>query len=180
MGRPYRAFREFDGMTDEACARYLWVMRRQGHIRAWVPAAVAVVAVPFSCVLTGLSVPFLVDHGFAGVMRALDRVRVGERAWGGGFSLGDAVLAAVNAFGAVGLPGLAGLLARDWQIRRALRRKTKLVRCAQCRQSLIGLPVESAEAGPRTRCPECGTLWLLGELDLTPEDLAAGSASAEA
>lgn len=69
------------------------------------------------------------------------------------------------------------IAARDLNLYLLIRRDIRRVRCRKCEQSLVGLKVVETALHPgtpgdaRVRCPECGKLWTLLELGLTPRDL---------
>ncbi len=57
-----------------------------------------------------------------------------------------------------------------------LRREMTGPVCPKCRSSLIGLRIETRGVEPdpaqnRVRCPECGRIWRMLDIGLTPRDL---------
>ncbi len=68
------------------------------------------------------------------------------------------------------------LLVRDLGIYLGLKDEVHRARCRKCRQSLLGVPIQTIGADPDPakqfiRCPECGRKFVLMELGLTPRDL---------
>lgn len=69
------------------------------------------------------------------------------------------------------------IAARDLNLYLLIRGDLHRARCRKCGQSLIGLRVIESAINPNTpgdarvRCPECGKLWTLLEIGLTPRDL---------
>lgn len=79
---------------------------------------------------------------------------------------------------AIGLGGGLGFaLANDLTLAREVRREVNRTRCPRCRQSLMGLPIRSRAIGQpdpndaEVICTECGRLWPLLRLRLSPRDL---------
>ena len=165
----YRAFPEMDQFTDEQCVCFLRMIRVRrfwiflASVVAWVLAFIAAVIV-FSRIVGPI-------FNSAGVRRLLDVVMinlpgVGDLYWG------DLLFTCLAVFLNVGVPTMLAVLTRDWFLHRALGRHIQGARCPGCKQSLIGLPIlEEDEDVPSVRCPECGRLWILRDLGLTPADL---------
>lgn len=161
----YRAFREFDRMTDEECERYLVGLRRQGRMTRQ-PKAAFVLALPL------VSVPACVGFGWAmsGPLRNtwvwLDRFVLVEDV-----SLATILIGLILAVLAGGIPSMIALLVRDRIITRVLEKQVSLAACADCRQSLIGLPLGGTDDRPTVRCPECGVAWELRSLGLVADHI---------
>ena len=97
----------------------------------------------------------------------------------GEITLGELFATVLSVLWLYGGPSLLAIVTRDWMLSRALREHIRGARCPACRQSLIGLPIEPDGTedgdGARTRCPECGGVWVLRDLGLTPADLRPGA-----
>ncbi len=175
----YRAFPEMDQFTDEQCVCFLRVIRVR---RFWILFASIVVWI-LAFIAAFIVYARIVDPFFnsIGVHRLLDVVMinipgVGDLYWG------DLLDTCSVVFLNVGAPTMLAILTRDWFLHRALGRHIQGARCPGCRQSLIGLPILKEEdgQGPSARCPECGRLWVLRDLGLTPADLRPDAARAGA
>lgn len=164
--KAYRAFPEFDRLSDEDCERYLLGLRRQGRLRWWKPILTFLLAVPL------LSVPLLAVLGWFFSGPGVEFV-----VWLDGFEFGPNWSLSVLFFGGLvplilwGLPHGVALIARDRVIRQALKKQINLALCASCRQSLIGLPFIQIGGETGVRCPECGERWTLVALGLVPDDI---------
>lgn len=157
----YRAFDELKHLSDEECEVHLRRVRLREtrlHLLPW-GAVVLGVAI-------GLGVVALLVHSQMG----LRSITVSD-------ILG-------NPYVFVGVPAitllvglLTGLLVRDLVLLRLLRDEIHKARCPRCRQSLMGLPIQSRALGPPepgdavVRCTECGRKWVLFDIGLTPRDL---------
>ena len=162
-----RAFRELDSFSDEECARFLRRVRIRRRWSRWLPRVSYVVTCPLALVTLVLA---LIYGGgiFGPVFDAADRLGMDLF---GAQELFSSLLLGVIIFGwLVGAPALMGLLWRDWLLRRALRDAIGQAICANCRQSLLGLPLIPGRSAA-VRCPECGAVMVLGHIGLTPEDL---------
>lgn len=159
--KPYRALPEFDGVSLEQCERVLDRVRDDTPnlygvrtILAFSAAALWLAAVTATLLASG-SDPLRVV-----ISPAADPFRFGLLVIG-------PVLAA----------SLADWLIRDQLLWRAMLREVGRVRCRKCRQSLLGLPVESRAIGApdpadaQVRCPECGRVWKLLDIGLSVRDL---------
>jgi hypothetical protein len=157
----WRAFSEFDGMSDEQCWHALnqmaFTVGKWPIALKWLGGAVGIGIFAAANVFGGLDefprrwLPN--DPGASDVM---------EAAWG---ILGGLV------FGIVGV-----LLARDWVYYLLLRAAMKRRCCRKCGQSLMGVRIIDTslygEPGKaKVRCPECGTLFVLLDIGLSPRDL---------
>lgn len=160
FSKPYRAFSEFDGMSDEDCRRY--VQRAFVH-RPWLTLRLPLLA----GILTLLAWPaaiLVVSEFLPGVRAYFPLPRSTE--WMIVF------LAVTTVPLALGLP----LLIRDLGIYLGLRDEINRARCPKCRQSLAGIPIQRIGEDPDPakqfiRCPECGKKFVLMDIGLTPRDL---------
>lgn len=157
----WRAFAEFDGMSDDECLRCL----RQGIVNA--PRHLALVA-PLCAVAGGLAAvalnilldaPFHLAHSLIADAPGQNALQVGV--WVITIVLGGAI---------------AGLVGRDALYYLCLRRALRRTNCRRCGQSLLGVRIidTSLHGEPgkaKVRCPECGKLHVLLEVGLTPRDL---------
>ncbi|MBM4108802.1 MAG: hypothetical protein FJ255_08335 [Phycisphaerae bacterium] len=155
----YRAFPELDSYSDEQCERFVRAATRAWWRRilrgvivllvfiAGLPVALAAMAWTYAVTEQALDLP--------GVLVLFVVIPIGLMLVG------------------VGTPPVAAFLARDQLLRRQVRFVLRdRGACAECRYSLIGLPVTRAHV----LCPECGTRTRvdpsLGEL--TPDDAGRG------
>lgn len=159
LTKVYRAFAEFDGVSTEQCERLLRRVRANGHWLMLLTPLGAMVAA------TGWII------GLLAVVGSLERQPAG-------WLLDDpSAVLAVGIIGATLFGAVGFLLVRDYALLLAMRREVRLVRCRKCKQSMLGLPVQTNSIGKHTpgdawvRCPECGTRWDLLAIGLTPRDL---------
>lgn len=160
FSKPYRAFPEFDSMSDEECRQY--VHRAFIH-RPWLTTrlplllgALTLVAWPIFVLLMMEFVPEV--YSYVPLPTSAD---------------GKAIfLVITTVVMAVAVP----LLVRDLGVYLGLKDEVNRARCRKCKQSLLGVPLQSIGAEPDPakqfiRCPECGRKFVLMELGLTPRDL---------
>jgi hypothetical protein len=157
----WRAFPEFDSLSDEECLRCL----RLTMLNA--PRSLGLV--PLFCGLMGAA-------GLAALNIATSAPRDIARLVGN--NQDSQLIAEVGAWviGMVLVLSVAGLVGRDLLYYLCLRRAVRIANCRKCGQSLMGVPIidTSLHGEPgkaRVRCPECGRVWMLLEIGLTPRDL---------
>lgn len=157
LSKPWRAFEEFDGLSDEECRKHMQqVLLRHPALVGTYPVTAAVAAIVI----------------WIGVWAGFGRTR-----WLAPFvppTLGMQVVVLIVTTVAVG--ALAYFFARDHGLYLGLRRELHVARCPKCRQSLLGLPIQTVGVDPDpgkqfVRCPECGRKHALLELGLSPRDL---------
>jgi len=155
----WRAFSELDHLTDSECISVCRrVIVQMPTWRGRLPWVLGVVPMIIVAILSAILMRK------AGVLTTnLEQVHL----W---------VLAVVIMV--MGLAYALGvLLARDFNLYLLIRRDLRRARCKKCGQSLIGLKVIESAINPNTpgdarvRCPECGRLWVLLEIGLSPRDL---------
>jgi hypothetical protein len=155
----WRAFHELDHLTDgeciSVCRRVIAEMEPWRGRVPWVAGAVAT--------LLAAAVVGTILHKAGALTLDLERIAP--------WALVVIVIILATAFA-------AGFVAvRDANLYLLIRRDIQRVRCRKCQQSLVGLKVIETALYPgtpgdaRVRCPECGKLWTLLELGLTPRDL---------
>jgi cytochrome c biogenesis protein CcdA len=154
LDKIYRAFPELDRFSDEQCAAYVRLAKRErlGQRLGVIVLGLVIFAVGFG-VLMGAGSGILF-----GVYR-LDDTR-----W-------MALVATSMIVFAAGCPLLLVLRIRDRWLRRAVRLHLKSAHCPACAYLLLGLPVSNGSV----RCPECGDVISLEAIGLTPENLLAPS-----
>lgn len=155
----WRAFRELDALPDEECRRVL--ARAMANTSTWAMAMpgvvffVALVLIPlamWAAILAwGPTLAPIIPDDFATSMSVMGLIQV----------VGAAVA------------WLAALWLRSY---RALARELRRETCPKCHSSLMGLPITAPGTEPdpaqnRVKCPECGRVWRLLDLGLTPRDL---------
>ncbi|GJQ30154.1 MAG: hypothetical protein HBSAPP03_20380 [Phycisphaerae bacterium] len=160
FSKPYRAFPEFDGMSDEECRSYV---RRAFVHRPWLTRRLPVLLGIVVLMLWPTGV-MLVRELAPAVYRYVPMPRSAEWmvVW----------LVVTTAMLALGLP----LVVRDVGVYLGVRDEVHRARCRKCGQSLAGVPVQTIGAEPDPakqfiRCPECGKKYVLMEIGLTPRDL---------
>jgi hypothetical protein len=153
LSKVYRAFREFDGFSDQRCEAYLRLAQSR-YKGATVLVSVGSLAAFFLTVWLYFGVG-------ASLLRRLVVGLPGLHPMWSAVYLGCGVL----------VPALAALLVRDAWVRWVLRQFLRDVRCVRCRYSLLGLQV----MGGAVRCPECGERTVLAELGLSEADLGGGA-----
>lgn len=153
---PWRAIPELDGLGNDDGARML----RRAYMRA---ALIWKVLPPAVLVVTGF-----------GALAALDWA---TQAFGTSIVFRDPVYVSMLY---IGVPtGVMSVLYTT--VRRVievalLRREMTGPVCPKCKSSLIGLRIETRGVEPdpaqnRVRCPECGRIWRMLDIGLTPRDL---------
>lgn len=166
----YRAFPELDRFTDEQCVNFLRVISLRRWWMRFVASVVWVVTFIVLMFVYFWIVDPLLNNGW---LDRLDQVVLFQMPGWGAITSADLLVTVVNVGLFFVLPTFVAILTRDRMLSRALGRHILGARCPGCKQSLIGLPIDPDEAGngPRTRCPECGRMWVLRDLGLTPADL---------
>lgn len=155
----WRAFAELDHLSDSECISICRrVIVEMAPWRGRLPWLLGIVPLSIAAVLCGS----LMQK--AGMLTSnLEPVSF--------WAVGVAVAVMALAY------GLGVLLVRDLNLYLLIRRDLHRVRCRKCQQSLIGLKVIETALHPgtpgdaRVRCPECGRMWTLLELGLSPRDL---------
>lgn len=160
FSKPYRAFPEFDAMSDEECSAFV---RRAFVHRPWLTLRLPIVLGVLLLILWPTLVLVLLEHvpsvrNYIPMPRSTEGVLI----W----------VVVTTVLLAVGLP----LLVRDLGVYLGLSDEVHRARCRKCKQSLVGVPVQSIGAEPDPakqfiRCPECGKRFVLMEIGLTPRDL---------
>lgn len=160
FSKPYRAFPEFDAMSDEDCRTFV----RQAFVhRPWLTLRAPVLLGVVLIVCWPTLVLVLLEHvpgvrGYVPLPRSTEGVMI--------------FLIVTTVMLAVGVP----LIVRDWGVYLGLQDEVHRARCRKCHQSLVGVPVQSIGAEPDPakqfiRCPECGKKFVLMDIGLTPRDL---------
>ena len=164
----YRAFPELDRFTEEECERFmLRVSARQGSVST-LPGLTLYLTVPLGGFAAYESTGFL----FVRFEDSFDLAgRYLLRHIGTTLMLTELVFVTNIALWLVLLPAFVTLTWRDRRLRSALRRSIDTAVCAQCGQSLLGLPLLPGAGPERVRCPECGVPATLEDIGLTPDDL---------
>src|SRR2546430_111533 len=123
----YRAFPEFDSLSDEDCARY--VRQVKAHRRGLVQVLPAIITL---VLVIGWPVGWLAALWYdpGAVMRNVPMPATPE---------GRAVLLLVTS---VMVPAIVGLLVRDFGMWLGLRDEVIRARCPRCKQSLLGVPIQ--------------------------------------
>lgn len=159
ISKVYRAFPELDKFDDARCQAYVRNVKRAGGWRRHVFGAACGAAAILAFI--ALAAAFAIAWHWA-----FDWLGWSARRW----THEDWYLFLMLAF-VVGIPMAIGAVVafvlRDLMLRRALRRHISGSRCPDCNYLLLGLVPKDGEI----RCPECGTLYALTELGLTPDDL---------
>lgn len=153
----YRAFSDLDRFGDAECRRYVR--------RALAKADWRLTTLP-------RVVGFSLFVGVPLTLWALDRAT-----WMGVSIPQDPdirILLAAIPGATLGLFGW--IVSRDWALRSCLREELEAARCRKCRYSLLGVRVDYLGFGQEpgravARCPECGTVWNLLDIGLSPWDL---------
>jgi ribosomal protein L37AE/L43A len=149
----YRAFPELDPFTDQQCTAYLATAKQRHRVRTQLGALVAILVMLFAWTFIGTV--------FGLSAATLPRRMQTQFGWDLLFAIG---------FGTVVFLGaLCGLWVRDRWLRWLVRMELSEAKCPDCDYSLLGLRIESGSV----MCPECGGVWVLEELGLTPADLIA-------
>lgn len=143
----YRAFPELDQFDDAACERFVRGARRQRSLWSWLRGVV--VSLVIVAAASVVSVMLMVT-----VTRYVSRIRTPLETT---YLLGTAAALSFS----VGAPFIAVLVLRDQLLRRAVREILKRTHCLKCRYPLLGIPIHSDSV----RCPECGEVAKLDELD---------------
>ncbi len=146
------AFPELDGLTD---------VERERLLERWKLASYRVRRIPF---IWGFSASFF-WFGLLSILFEKDILAF----WPLTVANGDLFRLAVLPLGAIVSGSLVGLVARDFCLRRELRRMLTDVFCISCEHSLRGLPVVESSV----TCPECGRDMTLDELHVDEQQLGA-------
>lgn len=156
--RLWRAFPELDRYTDEQCERFVRAARRRG---LWRTLGILTLLGGLSLLTAGLAL-----SAAAFTIGTLAQSRSGNAA----FTLAEAISALAFVFVAF-LGFCAVYLVRDWLLRRRIAYVLRARGvCANCRYSLIGLPVSPAF---KVHCPECA---MESEVDPSLGELATDDA----
>jgi hypothetical protein len=155
----YRAFAEFDALSDEECERYV------RHVRAHGPWQYQLLPLITTLVLV-FSWP-------VGWWVLSDQIRMDGWLLVPDSHDGRVILLAVTT---VFVPAMTGLLLRDLALWWGVKDEVNRARCPKCRQSLLGVPVQEVGLGGDPakrfiRCPECGRSYMLLDIGITPRDL---------
>jgi hypothetical protein len=155
----WRAFRELDGLPDEECRRVLaramantsTLARALPGLVFWATLMLVPVALWRAIIAWGPTLAPLIPDDFATSISVMGLIQV--------------ISATIARCAAIWLRSYSALA-------RELRRET----CPKCRSSLMGLPITAPGTEPdpaqnRVKCPECGRVWRLLDLGLTPRDL---------
>ncbi len=159
-----------DRFTDDQCACFLRTIR----LRRWWIRFAALLVWALSFVVLVFLFPFCAQPLFHNPwVNGFDRMVLFRLPCCGEITPGDLFVTSASVLLVIGLPMLFSVFTRDQLLGWALDRHILGARCPGCRQSLLGLPIDFDEAGggPRTRCPECGRVWMLRDLGLAPADL---------
>lgn len=154
FSRPWRAFPELDGFTDEQCAAYARLAKRE-RLGSRVLVTFGAGFLSLVLALCGLWVGVWILESLGDMTR--------------GSSASDLLSAVLLAVGAAGPSSLFFLAVRDRWLRWALRKHINKAHCPACGYVLLGLRVEDGAVV----CPECGGRLVLADLGLTPESLLA-------
>lgn len=165
----YRAFSELDAFSDEDCGRFLRRAKIRRPLSRWLPRLSFLITVPLAFVSFGFLM-YLFESEISGAFDAIDRA-LGIRL--GGLDISSVLYSMLFVCWPVLIPVSVYWLWRDWLLRRLLRAAIDLAICANCRHSLLGLPLLPDRA-PAVRCTECGAVMELAKVGLTPEDLIVG------
>lgn len=155
----YRAFPEFDGLSDEECRRYV------RHVRVhqrWQYQLIPLLA--------GLALLIVWPVGWVVAERNLPL-----RQWVP-VPLSDDLRILLLGVTSILVPAMTMLLLRDLALWWGVRDEVNRARCPKCRQSLLGVPVQEVGVGGDPakrfiRCPECGKKYMLLDIGITPRDL---------
>jgi hypothetical protein len=164
LGRPWRAHRELDGLSDVECRELIERRWRREPPRLWVvqwgTGAAVLVSGPAVVAYFETQTQFTDDPRADPVV----------------------VYALIMGVAAV-VAGCAGLLVHwgleHWIVCRTLARIVRGACCPRCDQSLIGLPIYDDAHRPedqsrkRVRCPECGKVVRLLKYGYSPQDFAS-------
>ena len=169
LSKIYRAFSELDRFSDEECERYVrYVSQQRQPTRFLIGVVPAVVCVAVIAVLVLMEV-----YAGPAVRSARDWVNsiVDMIAPDMTEDLADMVFLLFWLLMLIGMPYIVMLMTRDWHLRRGIRGRLETAHCPSCRQGLLGLPLIAGARLPTVRCPECGTVLILEEIGVTPDDL---------
>ena len=158
--RMWRAFPEFDALTDTECRSLLG----RGYARS--PAIMyRLPTIMFFVSLMAFPALLVV---------VLTRSWATKLAW----LIPDVPIATygIMIIATVSFSAMSSLLVRDVVMWRVLRGEIDRAHCPKCKQSLMGLRIDSPGVTPdpaqnKVRCPECGRVWKLLDIGLTPRDL---------
>ncbi|MFZ4575367.1 MAG: hypothetical protein ACOYN0_13290 [Phycisphaerales bacterium] len=157
--KPWRAFEEFDHLSDEECEKH--VGDAWANCAPWtakLPLLVSVVTLVLWPTAWVVAHQFLPLSSYVPIPASVT---------------GKVILLAVTS---VAAPLCAGLLTRDLVLYVLLRRELRRADCPACGQSLLGLQVQTVGLDPdptrnSVRCTECGRVHKLMDLGLSPRDL---------
>jgi DNA-directed RNA polymerase subunit RPC12/RpoP len=155
----YRAFSEFDSLSDEDCERYV------RHVRIYQRGLYQLVPV-FTTLTLAISWPvgWVILSWYFPVQQWVPMPDSHD---------GRLILLVVTS---VLVPAMTGLLLRDLALWLGVRDEVNRARCPKCKQSLLGVPVQEVGVGDDPakrfiRCPECGRKYNLLDIGITPRDL---------
>lgn len=159
FSKPYRAFSEFDSFSEEECRRYARELRIHRPFLVVVMPRLATVLVAIAWTIGW---PLAVDHLPVNRFIPLPESHDGRLL----MLLISTIIAAA----------FAGFLLRDIFLWLGFREEVRGASCPKCRQSLLGVPVQSIGTEPDpakrfVRCPECGRKFVLLDIGITPRDL---------
>lgn len=147
----WRAFPELDQFDDETCLRV--VRRVWGMQNVWKYWLICISLIPLSWVF------------WLGIMIATSAI----------FDLSvyptTSEILTLMQTGFIWMPIIALFLARDFWLRRQLRRQVCLVVCWVCEYDLIGLEIQQSDEHEYVLCPECGVQNTLDKVRLSREDI---------
>jgi len=154
----YRAFSEFDSLSDEECERYVRHVRSQ---RRWQYELLPLITTLVLMLVWPVGWVVLTDE-FPG-----QRLPIPDSHDGRVILLGATTVL---------FPALVGLTLRDFALWWGVRDEVNRARCPKCLQSLLGVPVQEIGLGGDLakrfiRCPECGRKYMLLDIGITPRDL---------
>lgn len=153
LTKVHRAFAELDGFSDAQCAAWVKQAWRSHRGRFW---AYWLVVVPLS-----ILAPFgIFVGGMLVLVWAIPPRQAAQTEW---FFLLPVFLVAPSVLG----PALLNLLIRDTLLRRMIRARLGVLRCAPCGYPLLGLTARENTV----QCPECGAATDLAALGLSAADL---------
>jgi hypothetical protein len=155
----YRAFSEFDSLSDEECDRYVRHVRASQRWQYQVLPLISTIAL-----VIAWPVAWSVLSNVVTLSRWVPLPDSHD---------GQVVLLGVTT---VLVPAMVGLLLRDFALWWGVRDEVNRARCPKCRQSLLGVPVQEIGLGGDPakrfiRCPECGRKHMLLDIGITPRDL---------
>jgi hypothetical protein len=158
--RVYRAFPELDRFSDAQCAAFVSSAIRRSR------GSMVIVAIGASIVCVCLA-------GIAFVLVGeLLSLNSGDGSLARWFARNPGIEQAMLVASLM-IPVFCGvipaLMIRDVWLRSAIRRRLGSTACAGCGYSMLGIRV----ADGSIQCPECGTVYVLADLGMSPADFLA-------